>query len=225
MSGVNAPSKEYIGDVLLRLENLAAQKSDIGDAMKAVFAEAKAAGYAPKYLRYLLRLRTLAPNEIAEIDAMTAIYRDAAGLGELPLFKQLGALRADTASQESVIEALKSVVPDKGHIIVEVAGDPVKLSRNAAGEVIQEVYKPPKPEAGGAGVVPASKSPRPVMAAPPDVDEAGAEALGAQAFRDDVPVIKNPFPAGDKRRRAWDIGWRAASGGDGMGPDTSGGGA
>lgn len=219
----NAPNKEYIADILTRVERLREQKAELSDAESAVFAEAKAHGYTPKYLRFLLKLRQMSPNEIAEQDAMAAIYRDAAGLGELPLFKQLNALKADTASLSSVIEALKPIVPDTGHIIVEVGGEPIKLFRNPAGEVVQEVYKPPvagKPESD------VSKSPakRKDMPPPPDVDAEGAEALGKKAYADDVAIVKNPFPAGDQRRVRWDRGWRAASGGDGMGPSKDGGG-
>lgn len=220
MAAINAPSKEYIGDALLRVEGLRERKAELADAEKAIFAEAKALGYTPKYLRYLLKLRALSPNEVAETDAMVAIYREAAGLGELPLFKALSSLSADTASQDSIIEALKPVVPDTGHIIVQIAGEPIKLSRDANGDVIQEVHREPKPDFkpdaskgqdGRAALVPV-----------PDVNEAGAAQLGAQAYRDDVAIVKNPFPAGDARRRAWDKGWRDASGGDGMGPQGAG---
>lgn len=53
----------------------------------------------------------------------------------------------------------------------------------------------------------------------PDVDPDGAEALGRQAFKDNEPIIANPFPFGDGRRGRWDSGWRKESGTDGMGPD------
>ena len=46
-------------------------------------------------------------------------------------------------------------------------------------------------------------------APPPEVDAAGAEALGRQDFRGDVPIVDNPFPFGDPRRRHWIEGWRA----------------
>lgn len=219
MATINGPSREYIGDVLSRVENLREQMGELRDGEKAIFAEAKAQGYTPFYLRHLLKLRQLTPNEIAEDDAMKAIYRDAAGLGELPLFKQLGALKADTASRESIIDALKPIVPDKGSIIVDVGGQPIKLSRDASGNVVEEVHRPDKPDIAPAGDKLPAKAQR-QMLPPPDVNEEQAEALGARAFQDDHPIVKNPFPAGDVRRRRWDKGWRDASGGDGMGPST-----
>ena len=42
--------------------------------------------------------------------------------------------------------------------------------------------------------------------------------MGRQARRDDEPIMSNPFPWDDKRRRKWDEGWREEDGGDGMGP-------
>ncbi|MBN9435071.1 MAG: hypothetical protein J0I45_21775 [Bosea sp.] len=53
----------------------------------------------------------------------------------------------------------------------------------------------------------------------PDVDLAGAEVLGAEAGKANKPVITNPFPFGDPRRAGWDLGWRKATGSDGMGRD------
>lgn len=52
----------------------------------------------------------------------------------------------------------------------------------------------------------------------PDCTTDEAVQLGRQARRDDQPVISNPFPWDDKRRRFWDEGWRNEDGGDGMGP-------
>jgi hypothetical protein len=43
--------------------------------------------------------------------------------------------------------------------------------------------------------------------------------LGGEAFAANQPIIVNPFPFGDGRRAKWDLGWRKASGTDGMGPD------
>ena len=43
----------------------------------------------------------------------------------------------------------------------------------------------------------------------PEIDAAEAEALGRRDFRGDVPILDNPFPFGDPRRRHWVEGWRA----------------
>ena len=52
----------------------------------------------------------------------------------------------------------------------------------------------------------------------PDCTLDEARQMGRQARKDDEPVIANPFPWDDKRRRLWDEGWRNEDGGDGMGP-------
>lgn len=43
-----------------------------------------------------------------------------------------------------------------------------------------------------------------------------ARHAGQQAARDNARVIDNPFVAGDPRRAAWDEGWCAQTGSDGM---------
>lgn len=48
----------------------------------------------------------------------------------------------------------------------------------------------------------------------PTVEE--AHAMGAAAAAAGQPVTANPFPAGDRRRAAWDESWCHASGSDGM---------
>lgn len=59
----------------------------------------------------------------------------------------------------------------------------------------------------------------PETAATPDSPPADTEAAreaGRQAAREGKRVIDNPFVAGDPRRAAWDEGWCAQSGTDGM---------
>lgn len=43
-----------------------------------------------------------------------------------------------------------------------------------------------------------------------------ASAMGQQATKDGAPVTRNPFPAGDPRRAAWDQAWCKESKSDGM---------
>lgn len=49
------------------------------------------------------------------------------------------------------------------------------------------------------------------------VDLGAAELQGREAASTGAAVIENPFPFGDPRRPRWDAGWRAETGGDGMG--------
>lgn len=61
-------------------------------------------------------------------------------------------------------------------------------------------------------------APPPAPEPEPDSARTTAEAReeGAQAHRDGARVIDNPYTAGDPRRAAWDEGFCAASGSDGM---------
>ena len=53
------------------------------------------------------------------------------------------------------------------------------------------------------------------------MNDDGAFLLGKEARKEDVPVVQNPFPFGDQRRRHWDEGWREQDGGDGFGGGAS----
>lgn len=67
--------------------------------------------------------------------------------------------------------------------------------------------------AGGGDSAPDQMDLKPTLT---DEDIAAAKEAGRQAYRDGRRVIDNPFVAGDPRRAAWDEGWCAESGGDGM---------
>lgn len=56
--------------------------------------------------------------------------------------------------------------------------------------------------------------PPPPQIGPEEIAE--AREKGRRARRDGVRVIDNPFVAGDPRRAAWDEGWCAEAGSDGM---------
>lgn len=60
-----------------RFERLAAEKDQITDQQKAVMAEAKARGYAPKILRRIIALRKRDANDVAEEEAVLQLYKDA----------------------------------------------------------------------------------------------------------------------------------------------------
>lgn len=57
-------------------EDVAAYAAD----MKEIYAEAKSAGFDPKYIRQMVRLRKMDPDELSETDELTKIYRNALGL-------------------------------------------------------------------------------------------------------------------------------------------------
>ena len=57
-------------------EDVAAYAAD----MKEIYAEAKNAGFDPKYVRQMVRLRKMDPDELSESDELMKMYRNALGL-------------------------------------------------------------------------------------------------------------------------------------------------
>lgn len=66
--------------IVQRVERLNEDKSAIEADLKEVMAEAKSAGYDPKYIKKMIDLRKLDPDEIYEMDELTKMYRDALGI-------------------------------------------------------------------------------------------------------------------------------------------------
>ena len=63
-----------------RAETLAAEKRDIAEQEKEVFAEAKGRGYDTKALRKIVALRKRKPDDIAEEEAVLDLYKSALGM-------------------------------------------------------------------------------------------------------------------------------------------------
>ncbi|MBD1202526.1 MAG: DUF2312 domain-containing protein [Rhodobacteraceae bacterium] len=63
-----------------RAEQLAAEKKDIAEQEKELFAEAKGRGYDTKVMRKVIALRKRKPDEIAEEEAVLEMYKQALGM-------------------------------------------------------------------------------------------------------------------------------------------------
>lgn len=63
-----------------RAEQLAAEKKDIAEQEKELFAEAKGRGYDTKVMRKIIALRKRKPDEIAEEEEILELYRAALGM-------------------------------------------------------------------------------------------------------------------------------------------------
>ena len=63
-----------------RAEQLAAEKQDIAEQSKEVFAEAKARGYDTAVMRKIIALRKRRADDIAEEEAIMEMYRNALGM-------------------------------------------------------------------------------------------------------------------------------------------------
>jgi len=63
-----------------RAEQLAAEKADVAEQEKELFAEAKGRGYDTKVMRKIIALRKRKADEIAEEEAIMDMYRAALGM-------------------------------------------------------------------------------------------------------------------------------------------------
>lgn len=215
--GRNTIAAEMLQGYVERLENIAAQKKQLGDDAAVVFADAKANGLIPAAIRFVIKKRKMKPSDRQECEALEDTYLHSMGMAtDTPLFRHVNLMTVDITSRENVIEAMKKFVPSNGSIVIEAGGAPVRLTRDKEGnisvtEVIEKPVQQPMPNTG--------KRQAPPKAEVPDVTADVAESMGRQAFKDDVAIINNPFPFGDARRARWDKGWRDESGSDGMGED------
>lgn len=216
MIGKNTIGSELLRGFVERIENIDAEIKQKRDDKGVVFAEAKAANIQPGGIRYIVKKRKMKPSERQEAEALEDMYLHAMGMAaDNPLFRMVGLMNVDINAKESVLEAMKKFVPTNGSITVEAGGAPVRLSRDEHGniaitEVIEKPVQQNLPDTGKRSAAKADV---------PNVNADEAERMGRQAYKDDVPIISNPFPFGDPRRPRWDKGWRDESGGDGMGPE------
>lgn len=63
-----------------RAEQLAAEKKDIGEQEKGLFAEAKGRGYDTKVMRKIISHRKRKADDIAEEEAIMDMYKSALGM-------------------------------------------------------------------------------------------------------------------------------------------------
>lgn len=75
-----AVTADELRQFIERAEQLAAEKRDIAEQEKEVFAEAKWRGYDTKVLRKVIALRKRKPDEIAEEEAVLELYKAALGM-------------------------------------------------------------------------------------------------------------------------------------------------
>lgn len=73
--------------------------------------------------------------------------------------------------------------------------------------------KPPPPSGPDGGTAASIPEPEPEQ---PALDVEAARKAGREAAKAGAKIIDNPFVAGDPRRAAWDEGWCAEAGSDGM---------
>jgi uncharacterized protein (UPF0335 family) len=66
--------------IIERVEKINEEVAALASDMKEIYAEAKSAGFDPKYIRQMVRLRKMDPDELSENDELMKMYRNALGL-------------------------------------------------------------------------------------------------------------------------------------------------
>lgn len=80
MTDIHNVTADELRQFIERAEQLDAEKRDIMEQSKELFAEAKGRGYDPKVMRKVIALRKRKPDEIAEEEAIIDMYRIALGM-------------------------------------------------------------------------------------------------------------------------------------------------
>jgi uncharacterized protein (UPF0335 family) len=213
--GMNTIDGSILIGFVERVEVVAAQIQDCKEDIKVIIAEAEREGFTAKGLKLCVKARAMKPREFEENEQVRDLYLHAVGMaGELPLFRQLDALAGQALAREELIKRFEGLVPTKGEITLKLEDGPaMRFWRDKDGKAHSaEVKKAAAPKGAPAGTP--GRSPTEI----PDVDGDGAESLGQTAAADNQPIISNPFPYGDARRRRFDEGWRKSAGQDGFGP-------
>lgn len=78
--GVYRVAADELRSFVERWERLDADKREIADEQKEVFAEAKGRGYSVPALRAIIKIRKKDPSDLAEEEAVLAMYREALGV-------------------------------------------------------------------------------------------------------------------------------------------------
>lgn len=71
---------EELRSFIERIERLAAEKADIMDQSKEVFAEAKGRGYDTKVMKKIVSIRERNRDDIDNENAITQMYMEALGM-------------------------------------------------------------------------------------------------------------------------------------------------
>lgn len=217
--GSNVVTGEELRAFFERIEQVRGDKKKLSAVESEIFAEMKSRGYDTKVARSILKIRSNPPDAQAEFDAVSELYLAAVGmLREPPLFRHLAGMGVDPLVKDSVVAALKMIAPIDGDITIKAGSGPrLRISRTKDGVFVEEVSDAPWATTGKAG----EDQTKPAAPPVPDVDEDRAFLMGKEARKENVPVVQNPFPFGDPRRRHWDEGWREQDGGDGFGGGAS----
>ncbi len=182
----NQSGADQLRSVVERIERLEEEKAAVASDIKEVYAEAKANGFDTKTLRKLIVERRKDRAQREEEQALLEIYMAALGMLD-------GTPLGDAARKRLTDEAEEQP---------EAEPDDAPDEKDGDGE-------------GGGGHV-ASETPTRSSPVIGEQELEEARVQGREAAKAGKRVIDNPFVAGDPRRAAWDEGWCAQTGSDGM---------
>lgn len=75
-----AVAADELRQFIERAEQLAAERKDISEQEKELFAEAKGRGYDTAAMKTIIKLRTKRPDDVAEEEAILDLYKSALGM-------------------------------------------------------------------------------------------------------------------------------------------------
>ncbi|MEO5376397.1 MAG: DUF2312 domain-containing protein [Magnetococcus sp. DMHC-6] len=74
-------AQDHLRQIVDRIERLEEEKEGLTAHMRAVYAEAKSAGFDPKVIRKVIRIRKMDPREVDEEETLLHLYKQALGMG------------------------------------------------------------------------------------------------------------------------------------------------
>ncbi|MET0155980.1 MAG: DUF2312 domain-containing protein [Rickettsiales bacterium] len=80
---VGGISADQLQQYIDRIERLEEEKTNIGEDIKSVFAEAKSSGFDVKTIRAILRIRKMDSGELEEQEYLLELYKRALGMENL----------------------------------------------------------------------------------------------------------------------------------------------
>lgn len=168
---------------------------------------------AARLLSLIERIERLVEERRALGNDIADIKREAKAAGfDVRTINRMLAERQLTSEQLEEQEALADIYR---HALGALDGTPLG---DAARKRLSRPPQPPPSDDATGEAAPEEPAPEPEPPPAPITPEliVAARAEGAAAAAAQLPVLGNPYPAGDPRRAAWDEGWCHAAGSDGM---------
>jgi uncharacterized protein (UPF0335 family) len=166
-----------------------------------------------RLIAYIERIERLEEEKKGISDDIKDVKAEAKAFGfDVPTINTIVKLRKLTTEQRAEAEALLDIYKAALGMLFDTP----------LGEAARRRLSEPRPtgrpdDADEGEPDPSSEEQGP---APVDLFEGvsvdDARSMGTEAATGGVPVTKNPFPASDSRRAAWDEAWCSALGSDGM---------